>query len=91
MKDLPEKVHAYKKTDLFDETSIPYGLLKDHSTKANVWGKINIIEGKLLYIIQSSPPEEIELSPEKFGVVEPEVLHHVKPLGLVKFFVEFLK
>lgn len=91
MKELPENVQAYKKTDIFDEHSVPQGLLKDHNTKPNVWGRINVIAGKLLYTIQSNPVEEVELSPEIFGVVEPGVKHFVKPLGHVKFFVEFLK
>jgi tellurite resistance-related uncharacterized protein len=91
MKELPENVQAYKKTNVFDENSVPQGLLKDHNTKPNVWGRINVIEGKLLYIIQSNPVEEVELSPDRFGVVEPEVRHFVKPLGHVKFYVEFLK
>lgn len=90
LKELPENLQSYKKTNVFDENSIPSGILKDHSTKKDVWGKINVLEGKLLYTIQD-PFEEIELSPERYGVVEPEVLHCVKPLGAVKFFVEFLK
>tara|TARA_R110002072_G_scaffold534_6_gene3999 strand:+ start:174026 stop:174301 length:276 start_codon:yes stop_codon:yes gene_type:complete len=91
MKELPKNVEVYKKTNVFDENSIPKGILNDHSTKPNVWGKINIVEGKLLYVVQSNPVEKVELSVEKFGVVEPEVRHYVKPLGKVKFFVEFLK
>lgn len=91
MKKLPENVKPYKKIDIFDEHSVPYGLLKDHSTKAGTWGKITLLEGKLLYRIQSNPIEEVELNPQKFGVVEPEVLHHVRVIGQVKFFVEFFK
>ena len=91
MKNLPKNVRPYKRTDIFDENSVPQGLLKNHNTKVNIWGKINVIEGKLLYVIQSNPVEEIELYPEKVGIVEPEVKHFVKPIGPVKFFVEFLK
>lgn len=91
MKSLPSNVLVYKKTNVFNESTVPKGLLKDHNTKSNVWGKINVIEGKLLYVIQTNPVEEVILSPDIFGVVEPEVLHYVKPLGPVKFFVEFLK
>jgi hypothetical protein len=49
------------------------------------------LEGELIYTIQSNPPEEVRLSAERFGVVEPQVLHHITPRGKVKFFVEFLK
>jgi tellurite resistance-related uncharacterized protein len=91
MKDLPQNKVVYKTTKIFDQNSIPKGILNNHSTKAGTWGKINIVEGFLLYTIQSNPIEEILLSPDKYGVVEPEVIHKVTPKGDVKFFVEFLK
>jgi tellurite resistance-related uncharacterized protein len=91
MKQLPDNVYPYKKTKVFDENTIPEGILNDHRTLEGVWGKIKVLEGELNYIIQSNPVEEIKLSPEKFGVVEPQVIHHVKPLGKVSFYVEFYK
>lgn len=91
MKKLPKNVQVYKKTSVFCENSTPAALLKDHLTKAGFWAKISILKGKLQYVLRSDPTEEIELNFEKFGVVEPEVLHHVKLNGHVKFFIEFLK
>ncbi|TNE95657.1 MAG: DUF1971 domain-containing protein [Deltaproteobacteria bacterium] len=91
MKNLPPNISPYKRTDVFDETTIPKGLLSNHSTKEGVWGKINIVEGRLLYRIEAEEVEEVELSIDRFGVVEPQVLHSVAPIGRVKFFVEFLK
>lgn len=91
MKTLPENIQAYKKTEVFDENSVPLGLLKDHNTKRGVWAKICIIDGKLLYTIRTNPMTEVVLTPDKFGVVEPEVKHFVTPVGSVKFFVEFYK
>lgn len=90
MKKLPDNVTAYKQTPEFNETTVPAGLLNDHQTKANVWGKIVVVEGRLRYTIYESN-EVIELDENTFGVVEPEVLHHVKPLGAVRFYVEFYK
>ena len=91
MKNLPPNISPYKRTDVFDESTIPKGLLSNHSTKEVVWGKINIIEGLLLYRIEGDEIEEVELSVDRFGVVEPQVLHSVAPIGHVKFYVEFLK
>lgn len=91
MKTLPDGVKAYKKTLVFDETTVPRGLLKDHQTMPGVWGLITILEGSLTYTIQSEPPEVNLLDKNQFGVVEPQVLHYVKPSGRVKFYVEFYK
>jgi tellurite resistance-related uncharacterized protein len=90
VKTLPENVVAYKRTAEFDQTTIPSGLLKNHQTKAGVWGKIVILEGALWYSIEETS-EQIRLDTKTFGVVEPAVLHQVKPLGNVRFYVEFYR
>lgn len=90
MKQLPENAKEYKRTPTFTEDTIPKGLLRAHTTKAGTWGKIVIEEGKLLYRILEPEIEENELSVENYGVVEPQVPHEVKPLGKVRFHVEFM-
>lgn len=90
MKDLPEHVRVYRRTPDFDETSIPAGLRKDHRTAAGVWGIIRVSAGSLLYRI-SETGEETVLTPDTPGIVEPEVLHSVTPLGPVSFHVAFCR
>lgn len=89
MKQLPNNVTAYKRTPIFTEQSVPAGLLKNHSTKAEVWGLIQIEEGELEYTIENK--ETLVLTTDKNGVVEPEIRHHIKPMGTVSFFVEFYR
>ena len=91
MQEIPQHVTAYKKTAEFDESTIPKGLLNAHQTKAGVWAKIVILEGKLEYAINKLDSEIIVLTPENLGVVEPETFHGVKALGKVRFYVEFYK
>lgn len=91
MKNLPEHVISYKRTPDFSELTVPKGLLKAHQTKAGVWGKIVILEGELLYTINEAEIETIVLNQSLSGIVEPEVLHEVKPLGNVRFYVEFYR
>lgn len=89
MKSLPENVNPIRKTPEFDEGSVPKGLLRAHQTKAGVWGEIVILEGQLQYMINEPEEEILILDAENFGVVEPTVRHEVKPLGAVRFYVEF--
>lgn len=91
MKEIPPNASAYKKTATFTEETVPKALLADHNTKEGVWGKIVVLEGLLEYTIQEPSVEVIELHPEHHGVVEPQIRHHVKPLGEVKFYVEFYR
>jgi tellurite resistance-related uncharacterized protein len=88
MKTLPASVAPYQRTKTFTQETVPKGLLGDHNTKAGVWGLITVVEGRLEYVIPSTG-ETLVLDPETPGIVEPEVRHHVTPLGEVSFFVEF--
>jgi tellurite resistance-related uncharacterized protein len=91
MKKLPSSLVKYKTTAVFNEKTVPKALLSEHSTKRNVWGRIVIKKGEIDYTIESNPPEVICLNTEESGVIEPNVLHFIKPLGKVNFFLEFYK
>ncbi|MFT6437351.1 MAG: tellurite resistance-related uncharacterized protein [Candidatus Azotimanducaceae bacterium] len=91
MKSLPKTVAPYKQTPEFDEVTIPKGLLKAHSTKNGVWGKIVILEGELRYQINEPEITHYTLDESCHGVVEPEIKHEVAPLGKVRFYVEFYR
>lgn len=89
MQTLPKNLVAYKQTPTFTETTVPAGLLKDHTTKAGTWGRIVVLRGRLRYRILAPELEEVMLTPELNGVVEPLVPHEVLPEGEVEFYVEF--
>lgn len=91
--DMPT-LESYNSTPTFTESSVPAGLLADHSTKDGVWGLIHVTQGRLRYCITDPGrnPEEWELNPDSDpGVVEPTILHRVEPMGPVQFHVEFLR
>ena len=85
---LPSGLAAYRRTPVFDQDNLPPGLLHNHSTKAGVWALIHVLEGRLRYRI-TKPPSETMLTPGTPGVVLPQQLHEVEPVGSVRFFVEF--
>jgi steroid delta-isomerase-like uncharacterized protein len=89
MKLLPPNVSPFKRTPDFTERTIPAGLLRSHETKDGVWGKIVVLEGALVYRILEPRVEEIALSPDRHGVIEPTVKHEVVPSAGVRFYVEF--
>ena len=91
MKTLPKGLEAYKQTPVFTEHTVPKALLKDHRTKAGVWGKIVVLSGALEYAISEPEREVLRLDAHCFGVVEPQIYHYVKALGEVSFYVEFYR
>jgi len=91
MKSLPADAVPYKRTAEFTPSSVPSGLLHSHSTKEGTWGKIVVLEGTLTYRILEPKLEEIVLSPERCGVIEPTIRHEVVPDSAVRFYVEFYR
>ena len=91
MKRIPTSAVPYQRTRHYSESTIPAGLLRRHTTKRGVWGRIHVLEGSLLYRILEPSPEEHVLTPEHPGVVSPETPHEVQPVGPIRFFVEFLR
>jgi tellurite methyltransferase len=88
-RELPEGWVAYRRTPIFDETSVPRALLSRHGTKPGVWARIHVLEGELRYRLHAPFDEEQRLDASAPGVVLPGVEHDVTPLGAVRFYVEF--
>ena len=78
----------YRTTPVFDETSLPAGLRRNHRTKAGVWGVIRVLEGELIFTLLD-PPGEQRLNPERPGLIIPEQPHFVTPAGPMRMRVEF--
>ena len=78
----------YRSTPVFDETSLPEALRKEHTTKAGVWGVIHVLEGRLR-LTYIDPPSEVVLEAGRHGIVQPQQPHFVEPLGPVKMQVDF--
>ncbi len=91
MKALPGYVERYAGTPEFSDGAIPANLLRSHRTKAGTWAKIVVLEGRLRYRILGPEFEEIELSPDRPGIVEPEAPHEVEAPGRVRFRVDFYR
>ena len=89
---LPESVSAYKRTSSFTKSTVPKGLLARHNTKKDTWGLIVVESGSLNYVIfnESGPDVSTVLTPDKPGVIEPQVFHKVELLSEgTTFYVEF--
>jgi tellurite resistance-related uncharacterized protein len=84
----PTPAKPYKSTAVFDETTLPAGLRREHRTKAGSWGVIRVLEGRLRYQVLD-PSSEVILEPGRPGLILPEQPHLVEPLGPIRMQVEF--
>ncbi|MGH8516221.1 MAG: DUF1971 domain-containing protein [Panacagrimonas sp.] len=88
---MPPHFVAYKETPVFRRHTVPAGLLRDHSTKPGVWGKIVVRHGQLRYHV-ARLGRSWDLSPGVVGVIAPEDIHHVEPLEeSTEFTVQFFR
>lgn len=78
----------YRSTPVFDQDSLPAALRRAHSTKAGVWGVIRVLVGRLKYTIEETG-EEVVLDAKTPGLVHPQQLHHVTPIGSMRMRVDF--
>lgn len=90
MPALPEGLEQYKLAGPFTETTVPPGLLRRHTLKSGVWGRIVVLEGELVYVIEREHEVSFVLTPDEPGIVMPDEPHHVEPSGNVRFQIEFL-
>ncbi len=88
---LPPGYEATRSTPVFTEATAPPGLLRLHRTAPGTWGRIRVLEGRLLYRVLDPPSECVLDSAGAPGLVEPGVPHEVAPLGPVRFRVEFYR
>jgi tellurite methyltransferase len=86
----PAGLHVYKRTPEFTAQTVPAALLADHTTKEGVWGRIQVVVGRLRYRVPSLGVDVV-LVPGTPGTVLPTVPHHVQPDGEVRFYVEFAR
>ena len=87
--DWPDGLVAYRRTQQFDERTLPAGLKREHATKRGVWGRIHVVAGVLRYTVESPIGRSFRLAAPASGIVVPQVRHHVSPEAAVRFFVEF--
>lgn len=90
-REIPRGYEPFRRTPVFDESTVPAGLLRHHTTKRGIWARIHVTHGSLDYFLHEPFDLRERLTPPSPGIVLPEVEHHVEPSGPVAFFVEFLR
>ena len=78
----------YRSTPVFDEHSLPQALLRRHSTKAGVWGRIHVTEGRIRLIILD-PPSEHVIDPAAPMTLLPGQAHQVELMGPMRMRIDF--
>ncbi len=89
--ELPDDLQVVRKTDVWDEQTLPAALRRAHRVASGTWGRLRVQRGRLRFVADTQPPLDVVVGPETPQAIPPDVEHHVDPLGEVGFFVEFLR
>lgn len=88
--ELPAQLRLLRTSPEWDEHTMPVGLRRSHRLAAAIWGRIRVHAGRLQFSMASQPPMEIELLGDTEQAIPPEIFHEIRPLGSVRFVVDFL-
>lgn len=87
--DLPSNLQKYSESPIFTRETVPAAFLRDHNTKPGIWGKITVLQGRLLYLIAEHPAQPVDA--QHPGIIRPEEKHCVAVPDDVTFKVEFFR
>ena len=87
--ELPEGLEHARTTDLFDATTVPPGLLRQHRIAEHTWGRIVVHAGTMRLVFEDDGGETVELSAGDRTVIPPRRPHHVELGDGARFAVEF--
>jgi tellurite resistance-related uncharacterized protein len=78
----------YRSTPVFTNDTLPEGLRRAHSTKADVWGLLKVLKGTILYVTEETGECQMVQAPGTV-VILPQQLHSVEPQGDMEMQVDF--
>jgi tellurite resistance-related uncharacterized protein len=85
---LPDGLVLTRTTDVFDDGSVPAGLLRAHRVADGVWGRLLVHEGSLVFRFEDGD-QPLRAGAGEWIVIPPARPHHVELVGPVRFAVEF--
>ena len=94
--ELPTGLQFVRSTPVFDEHSVPAGLLAAHRVSEGVWGRLVVFSGQLDFVFEDVTRAAVRNQSQRrtvgagdVQVIPPGEPHHVEVDGPVEFHVEF--
>lgn len=87
--ELPVGLEHVRTTPMFDEVSVPDGLLAAHRTAKGVWGRLVVETGSVDFAFEDDESEQRHLASGDAQVIPPTRPHRIILAGPATFCVEF--
>jgi tellurite resistance-related uncharacterized protein len=86
---LPDGLEHVRTTDVFDNTTVPAGLLRAHRVADGVWGNLVIHTGTVTFVFDDQPDDPITAHAGDSVAIPPARQHHLELDEPATFAVEF--
>ena len=86
---MPDGLVLVRTTDVFDQDSVPAGLLRAHRVADGVWARLVVHTGAVTFVFDDEADHPIAVSSGESVVIPPARQHHVELDGPATFAVEF--
>lgn len=88
--ELPEGLRLARRSPEWVEATLPAALKRAHRVAGGHWGRLLVLEGRVLFRAATSPPIERCLAAGASQPIPPTVSHDVTAEGPCRLMVEFL-
>ena len=89
--ELPGGSELVRTTDLFDNDTVPAGLLRAHRVADGIWGRLVVHAGIVGFVFEHEPHQRHVIAAGESIVIPPARPHHVELDGPATFAVEFYR
>ncbi|MEZ5298247.1 MAG: DUF1971 domain-containing protein [Ilumatobacteraceae bacterium] len=86
---MPDRLELVRTTEVFDQDSVPAGLLRAHRVADGVWARLVVRTGAVTFVFDDEPDDPIGVGSGESVVIPPARQHHVELDGPATFAVEF--
>jgi tellurite resistance-related uncharacterized protein len=86
---LPDGLEHVRTTDVFDNTTVPAGLLRAHRVADGVWGNLVVHTGTVAFVFDDEPEHPITARAGDSVAIPPARQHHLELDGPATFVIEF--
>jgi len=90
-KVIPDGFELARTTDVFDNDTVPSGLLRAHQVASGVWARLVVHTGTVGFVFEDEPDTRLAIVAGGSVVIAPTLLHHVELDGPATFAIEFYR
>ena len=88
---LPDGLELVRTTDVFDNATVPAGLLRAHRVADGVWGHLVVHTGVVTFVFDDDPDHRIIADAGRSVAIPPTRRHHLEIDQPATFAVEFYR